>query len=735
MKMGSQNKAKFFVVLIIALLAVIFLSGRVFAENKPGIQKGEILDNQIKEGVSGEYLSPIFNTDFSFNVFGLQLPAEVNDLQVRYFNAGGWSGWIAPEILPAKDGQLFTEPVLASTGEKIQYKLTANKSTTVKIIYLAEDSQKDNSFPNIFQWIFSKASAEGTLNIISRASWQADETWRLNASGAEVWPETYKYPEKFVIHHTAGSDGGTDPAATVRGVYYWHAIVLGWGDIGYNYLIDQQGNIYEGRYGGDGVVGAHVYRDKTCAISRFGGAQYEANFNPGTIGIAVLGDYNTLTLNDAVRDSLTSLIAQKAKDFDIVPDSQSYFIDNIYPNIVGHLDLDCTQCPGTNLYSQLPLIRQEAAAKYSQLGGITNPIVKATLVGQSEQPVNINAGETKEVWADFRNDGNVTWRSYKQDTLKVLALANPSNFYAAGWSSATEVANLTTANVAPGEVGRFVFTIKAPSDRLELTEAFELSYGGASLEGTNFNIKAEIYGLPYAASLANKNIPPASFTKAVQTVMLQFKNRGTQTWSKGKVKLYIYDLNDKVSRYSDASWPDKYGKIDFQEKEVKAGELATFNFKLRSPSEIGLYINIFRLKGEQNIVNNELSIMSRVDSPDQAKLVYNNIPLAVLNTWRISAVIKFKNIGITIWNQNMVLKAYDLGNKVSQFKDKQWLDNFTAARLSEREVKPGQIGTFKFYFKAPKNTGTYVNNFKMNVNGKDVIIQGGSLSLVTRVDK
>lgn len=735
MKNKSQNKAKYFVVLVIAL-AVIFLSSRVWAEDKPTIKKGEILDNQLNtKEVAGEYLSPIFNTDFAFNVFGLQLPYEVSDLHVRYYSAQGWSDWIEPEILPAKDGSLFTEPILASAGEKIQYKFTASQSSAVKIIYLTEDSQKDNGLPNILQWLFAKASAEGVLNIISRPIWQADETWRLNASGAEVWPAEYKYPEKFVIHHTAGSDGGTDPAGTVRGVYYWHAVVLGWGDIGYNYLIDQQGNIYEGRYGGDGVIGAHVYRSKTCAASRFGGEQYEANFNPGTIGISILGDYNTLTLNDAVKNSLTSLIAQKAKDFEIVPDGQSYFIDNTYPNIAGHQDMDCTECPGTNLYSQLTVIRQETQAKYAQLGGVTEPLVKATFVSQSEQPVVINAGETKEVWVDFKNEGNVTWRNYKQDTLKVLALASPSSFYVAGWSSATEVAKLATANVAPGEVGRFIFTVKAPSDRLELSEIFNLSFGSTSLEGTGFTIKAEIYGLPYAALLDSRTISPATFTKATQVVTIKLRNRGTETWQKSKVKLNIYDLNDEVSRYYDSSWPNQYGQIEFRESEVKQNELATFTFKMKSPATTGMYLNIFRLKGEQEIINNESTAITRVDSPYQAQIAYSNIPLAMLNVWRLPAVIKFKNTGITTWNQSMVLKAYDLGNKVSQFKDKAWIDNFTVVKMAEREVKPGQIGTFKFYFKAPKNIGTYVNNFIMNVNGKDVVVQGGSLSLITRVDK
>ena len=64
----------------------------------------------------------------------------------------------------------------------------------------------------------------------------------FNRNKKEIWPIQQAPIEKFIIHHTAGSDGGDDPAATIRGIYYWHAVVLGWGDMGYNFLIDGQGN-------------------------------------------------------------------------------------------------------------------------------------------------------------------------------------------------------------------------------------------------------------------------------------------------------------------------------------------------------------------------------------------------------------------------------------------------------------------------------------------------------------
>jgi len=69
-----------------------------------------------------------------------------------------------------------------------------------------------------------------------------------------VWPQAYKYKKKkIVVHHTADDDlfqTQSDVMSGVRNIYKFHTITRGWGDVGYNFLIDQFGNIYEGRAGG-----------------------------------------------------------------------------------------------------------------------------------------------------------------------------------------------------------------------------------------------------------------------------------------------------------------------------------------------------------------------------------------------------------------------------------------------------------------------------------------------------
>lgn len=77
------------------------------------------------------------------------------------------------------------------------------------------------------------------------------ETIRNENGHDLVWPiQKTKKVERIIIHHTA-DDNRTekDDLAMIRGIYYYHTVVRGWGDIGYNYLVGQRGQIYEGRAG------------------------------------------------------------------------------------------------------------------------------------------------------------------------------------------------------------------------------------------------------------------------------------------------------------------------------------------------------------------------------------------------------------------------------------------------------------------------------------------------------
>ncbi len=185
--------------------------------------------------------------------------------------------------------------------------------------------------------------------ILPRSTWE--NTSSLNA--LMTWlPQNTEFPsdwqpvERIIVHDTgcdianSTCNNNQNPVSTIQGIYRYHAVTRGWGDIGYNYLIDQQGRIYEGRYGGNGSRGAHVYVDRT-----------KDNFNYGTIGIAILGNYASMAPSQAALDSLTRLTAWLCVVNNLDPlgqrssfiwhtDTKSFSTLFSGPTIAGHKDVE-----------------------------------------------------------------------------------------------------------------------------------------------------------------------------------------------------------------------------------------------------------------------------------------------------------------------------------------------------------------------------------------------------------
>jgi len=205
--------------------------------------------------------------------------------------------------------------------------------------------------------------------ILPRASW--DNTPTLNAlmtwvPDKNALPSDYQPVERIIVHDTGcdatnqACNNNQNPVATIQGIYRYHAVTRGWGDIGYNYIIDQQGRIYEGRFGGNGVRAAHVYVDRT-----------HDNFNFGTIGIAVMGNYAKTQPSEAVYQSLTRLVGWLAAANNLDPQgTRSSSIWNLLtsefsslyngPIVVGHKDVEKgNPDPATFDFVR---IRREAAA-------------------------------------------------------------------------------------------------------------------------------------------------------------------------------------------------------------------------------------------------------------------------------------------------------------------------------------------------------------------------------------
>jgi hypothetical protein len=215
---------------------------------------------------------------------------------------------------------------------------------------------------------FRRPAATATPAIVPRLSWGADEAIRRNAP-------SYAPRIRFaIVHHTAGRNGYTqaEAAAIVKGIQLYHVQGNGWNDIGYNFLVDRFGTIYEGRYGGvdKAVIGAHA-----------------RGFNTGSVGVALLGTYGSPVPSRAAQDALTKLLAWRLDLAHVDPlgiltalsggnERFRSSVPVLLRAVSGHRDTGFTECPGNALYGRLDAL----AAAAAKLGGpkIFDPVVEAS---------------------------------------------------------------------------------------------------------------------------------------------------------------------------------------------------------------------------------------------------------------------------------------------------------------------------------------------------------------------
>lgn len=178
---------------------------------------------------------------------------------------------------------------------------------------------------------------------------KAARTVRIDAQGNKLkWPQSYSSAVKLlVIHHTAQDlrNDPRPPAERMRALYQYHAASMGWGDIGYHYVIDEDGAIYEGRAGGDYVIGGHAY----CA-------------NTGTLGIALMGNFELNAPSQIQVLSLQWLLADLARRYGLDPKRGIVFHGQQEEVITGHRDIVSTACPGYFLAGVLNQIRTHVAS-------------------------------------------------------------------------------------------------------------------------------------------------------------------------------------------------------------------------------------------------------------------------------------------------------------------------------------------------------------------------------------
>lgn len=253
---------------------------------------------------------------------------------------------------PTRDDRLFTALIFTSGESFVRFQTTdiAGVPGTVSGLSFLYIDPTDGPWEDDLSSVPQPAISAFTLNddtlappeIVTRAQWGANETWRF-ASFGEIWPPEYETVSHIIVHHTATANRPVDVPGAIRSIYYYHAVEQEWGDIGYNYLVDHNGRIYQGRYGGQDVIGGHAF-------------QYAV----GSSGISVIGNFMSTSLPEAAKSALVSISAWVGRDLDLTGGSDFHEAPEL-PTISSHRDVNGTSCPGNMLWNELPSIRQLAA--------------------------------------------------------------------------------------------------------------------------------------------------------------------------------------------------------------------------------------------------------------------------------------------------------------------------------------------------------------------------------------
>ena len=272
---------------------------------------------------------------------GVTWDSGTADVRLRWHTPQGWGAWETAEPDPSDEGRPGTEPQWrppAADGVQVRTDRPGLRLVTVA----------DGVVRKVRGAVAEAATGRAALGEVhSRAGWGADESIRRGAP---------KYAGSVVavtVHHTANHNGyrPSDVPAIIRADYAYHVQGRGWGDLGYNLLVDQFGGIWEGRYGGLGraTIGSHAQ-----------------GFNVGTLGVAMIGDLTSTTASLAAERALAKVVAYASSTWHFNPTatvrirsggSPRYPDGRVVtlPRVFGHGQTSVTQCPGS-LQSRLTTI-------------------------------------------------------------------------------------------------------------------------------------------------------------------------------------------------------------------------------------------------------------------------------------------------------------------------------------------------------------------------------------------
>ncbi len=339
----------------------------------------------------GGHATRVLRAPRRFDLLGVRgrglLAARV---EVRVRRTGGaWSPWtpfgLGAEHAPDRPRVAgASDPVWAGGADELQLRARrAPHGLRVHFVAVAPAARRAGVTARAASLRAAGRGAQsGPPAIIPRTQW----------GGGSVPPRAkpqYGDVQMAFVHHTVSANQyvAEDSAGIVLAIAKYHRDTNGWNDIGYNLLVDQYGQIFEGRAGGvdQAVIGAQAQ-----------------GWNAQSTGIATIGTFSDVAFPEAGAAALARVLAWKLS-LHGVPATGTVAIvsaggaSNRYASgvpvtfqrISGHRDGCSTSCPGGVLYGQLGDLRARAA----KLGGVASLEPRLTLAPGSVE-VAYGAGAT-----------------------------------------------------------------------------------------------------------------------------------------------------------------------------------------------------------------------------------------------------------------------------------------------------------------------------------------------------
>jgi hypothetical protein len=354
---------------------------------------------------------------------------DVTQADVRVLEHGVWSPWSDLDVdnVGIAGERPGTDPIVTGGADGVQVRiLTADGTPPPDVRVDVIDpgtSPADATVGAGLDPATPAASADAATGyeiqpkIVTRAQWGADE------SRAKPWPEVSAKLSAMYVHHTAGTNdySRSQSAAIVRGIYAFHTGARGWPDIGYQFLVDRFGTIYQGRQNAihDNPLGAQA-----------------GGYNTDTIGVSAMGNYDIARPSSALLTGIEKVLAWKAYEYGLNPKGHATLITGTstgsvprhklgtkvrVPVILGHRDTNGTVCPGRYLYAKLPAIRtavakRVAAAKKAH-GAVHYTTAKPKIVAVSAHQAPVQWSPTvRYTWKPVK--GAVKYQVLTRDTSR-----------------------------------------------------------------------------------------------------------------------------------------------------------------------------------------------------------------------------------------------------------------------------------------------------------------------------